>query len=382
MKCNGFKNTNIYVYGKGILHTSLVVQNQTIDKIDDTVDKADLIELDERFVVLPGFIDKHIHGAQASDFMNPTRKDIETILSAIQKEGTTSCLATTMTQSISSISKALENISNYIQEKPNGPEILGIHLEGPFISKKHAGAQPLEYIVPCDVSLFDSLNASASGHIKQVTIAYEENGYALTKHLKDKDIIVSLGHTDCSYDLAVEAIQTGATSVSHTYNAMTGFHHRDAGVVGAALLHEELYSELICDLIHVSIPAVQVLYKNKKNRICLITDSMEAKWMPDGQYHLGGQEVFVKNKEARLKNGTLAGSTLKMNEAIRNFIQATHCSFIEAVDAATILPAKCLGVENRKGSIEVGKDADFVVVDKNLDVYMTVCRGEIVYSKF
>lgn len=382
MKCNGFKNTNIYVYGKGILRTSLAVQNQTIDKIDDSVDEENLIELDERFIVLPGFIDKHIHGAQASDFMNPTRKDIETILSAIQKEGTTSCLATTMTQSISSISKALENISSYIQDKPKGPEILGIHLEGPFISKKHAGAQPLEYIVPCDVSLFESLNACASGHIQQVTIAYEENGYDLTKYLKDKGIIVSLGHTDCSYDLAVEAIQAGATSVSHTYNAMTGFHHRDAGVVGAALLHEELYSELICDLIHVSIPAVQVLYKNKRNRICLITDSMEAKWMPDGQYHLGGQEVFVKNKEARLKNGTLAGSTLKMNEAVRNFIQATQCSFIEAVDAATILPAKCLGVENRKGSIAVGKDADFVVVDKNLNVYMTICRGEIVYSKF
>lgn len=381
MKCKGFKNTNIYIYGKGIVHTSLSIQNQTIDKIEDQIDQEDLLELDKRFIVLPGFIDKHIHGANGSDFMNPTKKDIENILSVLVKEGTTSCLATTMTQSIDLIKSALKNLAEYIQDNPIGTEILGIHLEGPFISKKHAGAQPLEYILPCDIALFDSLNESASGHIQQVTIAYEENGYEFTKHLKEQCIVVSLGHTDCSYDLAEKAIRAGATSVSHTYNAMTGFHHRDAGVVGAALLHEELYSELICDLIHVSKPAVQVLYKNKKNRICLITDAMEAKWMPDGNYQLGGQEVIVKDKEARLKDGTLAGSTLKMNEAIRNFMEATHCSLIEAVDAATILPAACLGVDNRKGSIEIGKDADFVIVDENLDVYMTICRGEIVYSK-
>ena len=382
MKCVGFKHSNIYVYGKGLEKTSLSIESGKIKKIGHILEEEELLELDEKYIVLPGFVDKHTHGANSADFMNPSKEQIKLILSAIAKEGTTSCLATTMTQSKENINLSLETIADYIEENPLGVEVLGIHLEGPFISPKHAGAQPLKYIIPCDIKAFDEFNKKAKNHIKQVTLAVEENGLDLVKHLKSKGIIASLGHTDCSYEEAKAAVEQGATSVSHMFNAMRGLHHRNAGTVGAGLLEENLSCELICDLIHVSKPVVQLLYKNKgKAGICLITDAMEAKWMPDGNYQLGGQKVIVQNGEARLEDGTLAGSTLKMNEAIYNFMKTTGVSLLDAVDFATINPARCLHVEDRKGSIEVGKDADFVIVDKDLNVYMTICRGEIVYSK-
>ncbi|MDE6242215.1 MAG: N-acetylglucosamine-6-phosphate deacetylase [Anaeroplasmataceae bacterium] len=382
MKCLGFKNSNVYVFGKGLEKTSLCIEDGKIKEIGNAIQNQALIELDEKYIVLPGFVDKHTHGANSADFMNPSKEQIKLILSAVAKEGTTSCLATTMTQSIDNINLSLQTIASYIEEKPLGVEILGVHLEGPFISPKHAGAQPLKYIIPCDIQTFEELNQKAKNHIKQVTLAVEENGVDLVKHLKDKGVVASLGHTDCTYEQAVEAVNQGATSISHMFNAMRGLHHRNAGTVGAGLFCDELKCELICDLIHVSKPVVQLLYKNKgKDGICLITDAMEAKWMPDGDYQLGGQKVIVKNGEARLEDGTLAGSTLKMNEAIHNFMQATGASLLDAVDLATINPARCLHVEDKKGSIEVGKDADFVVVDKDLNVYMTICRGEIVYSK-
>ncbi len=380
MKIPGFKNTNIYIAGKGICKTSLIVMDGKIKDIGNA--KGNLIELEDQFIVVPGFIDKHIHGANGADFMNPTLEDIEKIVSSICKEGTTSCLATTMTQSKEKIIQSLQNIAKYIERKPTGIEILGVHLEGPFISPNHAGAQPKEFIIPCNMQVFEEFNQAAAHTIKQVTIAYEENGKDFTKEVTKQGVLISLGHTDCTYDLTVEAISQGASSISHMFNAMREFHHRDGGIIGAAFLHNELNCELICDLIHVSSPVIQILHKNKpKEKICLITDSMEAKWMPDGVYHLGGQKVIVKDNEARLEDGTLAGSTLKMNEAIHNFMNATGISFTEAIDYATLHPAQCLHIEDRKGSIEIGKDADLVVIDKDFTVYMTICRGEVVYSK-
>lgn len=382
MELKGFKNCKIYVYNKGIVQTSLKIAEGKIGDINDKINTEGFLELKDNLIVIPGFVDKHIHGANASDFMNPTYKDIKNILTAIPKEGTTSCLATTMTQSFEKIEESLQNISSFMELKEKGTEILGIHLEGPFISPKHAGAQPISYIQKGNPDIFDKFNQAGGNHIKQVTLACEESDLDFVRYLKSKGVVASLGHTDSSYDMALKAIEAGASSTSHTFNAMRGIHHRDIGVVGAGLLQDEVSCELICDFIHVSIPAIQLLYKNKpKDKICLITDAMEAKYMPEGSYQLGGQKVIVKENAARLENGVLAGSTLKMNEAVRNFIKATGASMTEAIDCATISPAKCIGMENRKGSIEIGKDADFTIIDKDFNVYMTVCRGEIVYSK-
>ena len=377
----GFKNSKIYVYGKGIIETSLLINNGKIEMIGE-INTDELIQLPDNLMVLPGFVDKHIHGANQADFMNPTKEDLKKITKAIAREGTTSCLATTMTQSMEAIKSAVKNIGEYINEKQEGVEILGIHLEGPFVSPKFAGAQPLEYIVKCDIDQYNSINEASLNTVKQVSYACEENGLNFTTHLVNNGIVASIGHSNSDYATVVKAADLGATSITHTYNAQKGLHHRDIGVVGAAMLDDRLSAELICDLIHVSPAAIKLLFKNKgKDNICLITDSIEAKYMPDGEYSLGGQPVFVKDNVARLENGTLAGSTLKLNEGVRNFMNTVNISLAEAVDCATINPARVLGIADRKGSIELGKDADLIVVDKDLNVYMTICRGNVVYSK-
>ncbi len=376
----GFKNSKIYVYGKGVVETSLSVENGKITMIG-SISNDELIQLPSNLIVIPGFVDKHIHGANHSDFMNPNKEDLVNITSAIAHEGTTSCLATTMTQSMDAIKAAVKNIGEYVKSGHEGVEILGIHLEGPFVSPKFAGAQPLEYIVKCDIDSFKSINEASLNTVKEVSYACEENGMDFTTYLVENGIVASIGHSNSEYETVIKAADLGASSVTHTYNAQRGIHHRDIGVAGAAMLDERLSAELICDLIHVSPAAIKLLYKNKgKDGICLITDSIEAKYMPDGEYSLGGQPVFVKDNAARLASGTLAGSTLKMNEGVRNFRNTLNLSFTDAVDCATINPAKNLHVDDRKGSIEVGKDADFVVVDEDYNVYMTICRGKVVYS--
>ena len=377
----GFRDSNIYVYGVGFVRTSLGVDNGKISMLGG-VRSEGLTRIPEHLYVIPGFVDKHIHGANNADFMNPTKEDIRKITTAIAAEGTTSCLATTMTQSMENIKAAVKNIGEYIKENNDGVEVLGIHLEGPFVSPKFAGAQPPEYIVKCDISSFKEINEASLNTVKEVSYACEENGMEFTKYLAENNIVASIGHSNSEYETVIKAADLGATSVTHTYNAQRGIHHRDIGVVGAAMLDDRLSAELICDLIHVSPAAIKLLYKNKgKDGICLITDSMEAKYMPDGQYSLGGQPVFVKDNSARLENGTLAGSILKLNEGVRNFKNTLNLSLIEAIDCATINPARNLGVDDRKGSIELGKDADLVVDDDDLNVYMTICRGKVVYSK-
>ncbi len=376
----GFKNCNIYVEGKGIVKSNLEVENGKIASFN-AVDGA--LELDDKYIVVPGFIDRHIHGANNSDSMYPTLKDIRNICATVASEGVSTFLPTTMTQTVENICKALENIANYIEtENDKGAYVLGMHLEGPFISKKHKGAQVESCIISCSVEKFQIFEKASHGYIKEVTMAYEENGKELANYLHSKGIVASIGHTDATCAEVIEASKNGVTSATHTYNAMKGLHHREAGTVGGVFLCDSIYSELICDLVHVSSDAIKVLYKIKgQDKITLITDGIEAKHLPDGKYKLGGQDVYVKGKEARLADGTLAGSTLKMNDAIRNMQGVIGLSMEKAIDLATINPARVLGIDNQKGSIALGKDADFAIIDKDYNVYMTVSNGRVVFDK-
>lgn len=376
----GFVNANIYVEGKGIIKTSLTVKKGKIVSFEAPENG---ITLPENLIVVPGFIDKHVHGANGSDSMYPNMEAILNIASTIAKEGVTSFLPTTMTQDEASIKKALENIKNYINSNnENGSRALGVHLEGPFISVKHKGAQVEEAILKCSVEKFKEFNDICGGYIKEVTLAPEEDGLPLCEYLHSQKIVASLGHTDATCEQVIEASKHGATSMTHTYNAMKPLHHREAGSVGGAFLCDEISCELICDLIHVCKDAIRVLYKMKGNKnVCLITDAMEAKHLPDGMYKLGGQDVIVKDKAARLPNGTLAGSTLKMNEALKNISSVLNLSIPEAVDLATINPARVLYIDKEKGSIALTKDADFAVIDKDFNVYMTVREGKVIYQK-
>lgn len=380
----GFKQANVYVEGLGIVKKTIVIENGKIAKICDCTEvPSGFITLGDDKIIVPGFIDKHIHGANNSDGMYPTLDDAKNISKTIASEGVTSYLITTMTQTQENIELALKNAKKFINEfNYEGAKPIGVHLEGPFIAKKFKGAQIESCIVPCDVETFKHYQEVSGNNIKQVSLAYEENGKELVNYLRDTKVVASLGHTDATCEQSLEAVREGATSFTHTYNAMKPLHHREAGTVGAALLADDAYCEMICDLIHLSKYAIKVLFKAKgKEKLIAITDGIEARHLPDGEYQLGGQPVFVKNGEARLADGTLAGSTLLMNVALKNIYDVLGLSIEDTIDFATKNPALNLGIYDAKGSIKEGKDADFAIIDKDFNVYMTVSEGHVIFEK-
>ena len=378
----GLKNVKVYIKNVGIVKTNIGIENGRIAYIGNEENIEPIFETDG--IVVPGFIDEHIHGAGGADAMDGTVEALQTISEFLAREGTTGFLATTMTQSPENITNALKAVKK-VREKGEykGAEVLGVHLEGPFISPKHVGAQPLEYVATPDAELFDKYNEASGNSIKIVTLAPEvEGGLGLVKHLSSIGVVASVGHTGGKYADVVNAVAAGATNVTHTYNAQTGLHHREAGVVGAAMLLDELNCEMICDTIHVSVPAIKLVIINKPHdKYTLITDAMRAKGMPDGKSELGGQDVFVNNGEARLADGTLAGSVLKMNVAVKNLVEKAGVPFTDAIDFATYNPAKNIGVLNERGTIEVGKRADLTVLNSDFEVLYTLVNGKIVYKK-
>ncbi|MFJ7995208.1 N-acetylglucosamine-6-phosphate deacetylase [Peribacillus frigoritolerans] len=347
-------------------------------------DDAKVITLSPDYQVIPGAIDIHIHGASNSDAMDATHDALSTMAKTLPKEGTTSFLATTMTQSTQAIESALLNAGKYIENQTQEhAEIVGIHLEGPFISPARKGAQPEDYIVDPDVTLFKRWQEMAENQIKLVTLAPEQpNGLDLAAHLRGTGVVASIGHSDATYDQIDEAIQAGTTHVTHLYNGMRGLHHREPGVLGAAYLRDELYVELIADGIHCRPEMIKLAYNQiTSERMILITDSLRAKWLEKGTYDLGGQPVNVDETKATLSDGTLAGSILKMNDAIKNTMEYTDCSMTDIIKMTAENPAKQLRIFDRKGSIQVGKDADLVILNDRLDVEMTFCRGNLAFKK-
>lgn len=376
-----FKNALVYVEGEGIKRCNLLFDGK-IQSIGGNAESADVISLPENATVFPGFIDEHIHGAGGADAMDGTLSALKTIADTIAGEGTTTFLATTMTQSRENILAAMKAVKEYREAAPEtGARLLGVHLEGPFIAAAHKGAQPLKYIVKPNIGVFDEYNAASGNAIKIVTLAPEEEGARqLVAHLKELGVVPSIGHTGAKCADIQNAVKAGAENVTHAYNAQSPLHHREIGTVGSALLYDELNAELIADTIHVSVPAIQLLVKCKpKEKLTLITDAIRAKGLADGESELGGQVVIVKNGEARLKDGTLAGSVLRMNRAVQNLVEKAGVPLLQAVDYATINPARSLGIDGEAGSIRVGKRADFVVLDDKFDVLYTVRDGKIVY---
>ena len=337
----------------------------------------------ETLYLAPGFIDEHIHGANGTDTMDATIEALGNIATSLPQEGVTSFLATTMTMPKENIEKALLNIKEYRSKEREGARVIGCHLEGPFISPLHPGAQDPKAILKPDVELFDKWNTLSGNAIREVTIAYEEGGKDLLAYCVKRGITCSLGHSDCKSALAKEAVANGLHSITHLFNAQRGFNHREPGIVGEAFLIDGLKTELIADLIHSSKDAVSLIFKNKKKEdIVLITDSTEGKFLKPGFYELGGQKVKIFDGVARLMNDTIAGSILSLNKALSNVkLLAKGYSLSELINLASLNPAKNLGVEKDYGSIEVGKMADFVLLDENFNVYMTIVGGKVAYTK-
>lgn len=384
---------NVCIYTETEIHSNgyVVVKEGKIDAIglmDSFLEKewenAHILDFPKGMNLIPGFIDIHIHGANNADAMDASQQALEIMAETLPKEGTTSFLATTMTQEVESIENALTSIAQYVEtaDQSGKAEIIGIHLEGPFISEKRVGAQPVQSVKKPNVELFKKWQTLSNNQIKLVTMAPEEDeNFELVRYLKAENIVPSIGHSDAVYEQVLSSIQAGVNHVTHLFNGMRGLHHRDPGVAGAALLHSELMAEMIVDGVHIHPEIVKLAFLQKgADHIILITDSMRAKWLADGISSLGGQKVIVRDGKALLENGSLAGSTIKMKDAINNMMNFTGCSLQDVVKMASYNPAKQIGVLDKKGSIAKGKDADLVVLDENNQVALTICKGKIVYS--
>jgi len=365
----------------------IVVRNgkiKTIKKREDfTIPSgAEIIEAKDKFVV-PGYLDMHLHGGGGYDFMDGTYQAVQQIALTHTRFGTTALLPTTMTATRKQIIQSLKSIREAKLKGTEGAEILGVNLEGPYISPVKKGAQKEINIKEPSIEEFAEFNQASGNLIRVVTIAPEMPGAIdLINYLHKQGIIASVGHSNATYVQAQAGIQAGLSHVTHTFNAMRGLHHREPGVVGAALSSPKLTVEMIADGIHLHPVVIKILLQAKgSEKVVLITDAIRATGMSEGIYDLGGQEVTVAKGQARLKDGTLAGSVLTMDKAVRNLVTKVGVSLMEAVQMATFNPAKRLGVEDRKGSLESGKDADIVILNKKLEVELTMIAGKVVYKR-
>ncbi|CEP47975.1 N-acetylglucosamine-6-phosphate deacetylase [Paraclostridium sordellii] len=361
-----------------ILEGKNIIFDDKIINITDGIPKdCEIIDANNNFVS-PGLIDIHIHGNMGKDTMEGTDEAIDTISKSIARHGVTSYLPTTMTMDEESITKALESIKRGMNRNIKGAKVIGAHLEGPFINKIYKGAQNGSYIVNPSYELVKKYEDV----IKVITYAPEEDkNLEFTKDIKrNTNIVLSIGHSAATFIEARDAIRLGASNITHTFNGMTGLNHRDPGVVGAALT-TDTYCEFICDTIHITKDLFQFILDSKtKDKVVLITDSMEAGGLEDGTYSLGGQAVIVKDGAARLESGSLAGSVSSLNSMVRNFYKNTNLKLNEAVHLASLNPARSIGIDEYKGSLDIGKDADIAIFDENLNCKMTISSGEIIFK--
>ena len=330
--------------------------------------------------ILPGFIDIHCHGAYGFDTNDANPEGLRKWAKGIVDEGVTSFLATTLTQSEEVLTNAVSNVAKVVEEGYEGAEILGIHFEGPYLNKAHKGAQPEEYCVKPNIEQFKRYQKAAHGLIKYITMAVEnDEDYALTKYCSQNNVVVSIGHSNATYEQAVQAYAHGARSMTHVYNAMTPFTHRANGLVGGALRIRNMYGEIICDGNHSTLAALNNFFTSKgPDYSIMITDSLMCKGFPVGtKFDFGGQEVVIyPDGSAHLvEAGNLAGSTLNVSKGLKILIEDALVPVNYAINACTSNPARCLHVDDRKGTIGVGYDADLVVLDKDYEVVQTYCKG-------
>lgn len=339
--------------------------------------------------IIPGFIDIHTHGAYGFD-TNDAENDIENGIKIkglrnwiknIPREGVTGLLPTTVTQKPAALAKALKNVASVAKEDCEGAEILGIHLEGPFLDIRYKGAQPPEAIMKPTIEQFALYQDAAEGLIKYITLAPEhDEDFALTRYCKATGVVVSMGHSSAAFECALMGIANGATSVTHVYNGMSPFHHREPGLAGLALRAGNTYGEIIADGRHSHLAAAAVFYQAKgKDYAIMVSDSLSAKHCPPGaDCRLGGNAIEpCADGLVRLK-GTdiIAGSTLCMNEGLKLMVEDAMVPFDAALNSCTINPARCLGIDDRKGKLAAGHDADIVVLEDDYTVCQTYCRGD------
>ena len=331
--------------------------------------------------ILPGFIDVHTHGAYGFDTNDAEPEGLRDWMKRIPEEGVTAILPTTVTQMPEVLTEALRNVAAVGKEGYEGAEILGVHFEGPYLDMENKGAQPPEAIAAAAVEQFKMYQEAAEGLIKYITMAPEhDRNFALTRHCRETGVVVSMGHSSATYEQAMLGIANGATSMTHVYNGMTPYHHRKPGLVGAAFRVRDIYGEIICDGCHSHLAALNNYFQAKgRDYGIMVSDSLRAKHCPPGgSYQLGGHDIEIgEDGLARLKGtDTIAGSTLNMNKGLKILVEKALVPLDAAINSCTLNPARCLGVDDRKGKLVVGYDADIVVLEDNYDVVQTYCRGK------
>jgi N-acetylglucosamine-6-phosphate deacetylase len=343
---------------------------------------ADLRSIDARGqAVIPGFIDLHVHGAMGHEAMDASPAGLHEMACFYARHGVTAFLATTWTASRRETQAVVDMVRQLKVGLEGGARVLGVHLEGPFLNPARCGAQDISLIRRA--ARDEALEYLDSGVVRLVALAPEfpENVWLLEECVR-RGIRVSAGHTAATYAQVQAAVQLGLRQVTHCFNAMTGLAHREPGTVGAAMSLAEIQCELIADNIHVH-PAVQKILVAAKGPlgVILITDAVRGAGLPDGEFALGDRTVFIRNGAAHLPDGTLAGSILTMDRALRNVMAASGLPLAEAWPMSSLNAARALGVSAAKGSLEVGKDADLVMLDQKMEAGLTMVEGQIVWEK-
>lgn len=333
--------------------------------------------------VVPGFIDVHTHGAVGVDVNGADPDGLKKIGSFFAQNGTTAWLASVLTDTKEQTQWCIDQYRSLDQSQADAAELLGIHLEGPFLAKEYKGAMPEHLLSLPDIDLVREYQKRAEGGIRYITVSPEIPGVAeMIPRLVDLGIVVAIGHSGAVYQQAMRAIEAGASCSTHTCNAMRLLHQHEPAILGAAL-ESDIYCEMICDGLHLHPGIVRLLMKVKgADRMVAVSDSIMAAGLPDGNYHLGVNEVVVKDGDATLaSNGTRAGSTLTQDRALRNIVSFTGRTLEEVLPVLTENPAKLLGVFDRKGSIEEGKDADLVILNEELMVEQVFLRGNLLKNR-
>ncbi len=378
---------------KAIINGKIILKDEVLDgvalvysNVIEGIVPVEMIPDDVQIIdaaggyVAPGLIDLHIHGYLGRDVCDGEEASIRTISKGLLANGVTGFLPTTMTVSLPVIRKALEVCRSLKEESRtwDGSAILGCHAEGPFISESKKGAQDAGYILKPDASLVKEY----SDIVKIITLAPEtdtEDFAAIREICRDTDVVVSMGHTSADYETAMNSVQAGVKHATHLFNAMTPLTHRAPGVVGAAL-NSSVSCELIVDTYHVDKSLFDLVWRLKGRKLCFITDCLPAGGLPNGEYTLGGAKIVYQDNLCRLEDGTIAGSVLPMNLGVWNVYTNSEIPLYECVNCASLNPATAIGLDSRKGSLDVGKDADIIITDDKFNVQKTIIGGEIRYE--
>jgi N-acetylglucosamine-6-phosphate deacetylase len=365
-----------YVHGGQIKHGNILVSDGIIEACGD-INPEDPKTIDfDSCIAIPGIIDIHTHGGNGIDVNHACGDDLEKLSLFYAGNGVTGFLPAVLSDSEMQTKKQLKHIAESAGKGLLGAKMLGIHLEGPFIGKEHKGAMPPQYLKNPDIALFNKYREVSEDLIRIVTISPELKGAAhFTKKVTEDGIVVSMGHSGASYEEAISCIESGANSSTHTMNAMKPIHQHKPGIL-TAVLEKDIFCEVICDGFHLHPAIVRLLLKVKGiSRMIAVTDSIMASGLEDGEYVLGANKVYVRNSDAALEDGTRAGSTLTGIKALKNLIDFTGLPINELVPVLTENPAKLLGLQDRKGKIETGYDADITVLDKDLNVKAVFTSG-------